>query len=263
MARKPKWTEHREDGVLTIDLFSWEYFDDYVNQKIVDYKEYIFRGQASSKWELEPTLDRLLRKEKLLTKANIVNEHLERFKRSVRGRRGLNPACITGENEWWALGQHFGLATPLLDWTYSPFVAAYFAFCSEENENSDHRVIYALQHRLTEDKCVFLEKLHGDKFKEHLTTFTPMTDENSRLVNQGGLFTKSPHGVDIETWVKKHFKTHDRGILIKILVPNTSRKLALINLNRMNINHSSLFPDLYGSSKHCNLHLSVYNKRAY
>lgn len=263
MARKPKWTEHREDGVLTIDLFSWEYFDDYVNQKIVDYKEYIFRGQASSIWKLEPTIDRLLKKEKKSEAPRLISEHLEHFKLSARGRRGSNPPCLTNENEWWALGQHFGLATPLLDWTHSPFVAAYFAFCTEFNENSPYRVIYALQYKLVSDMCEGLRKRLGDKFKDDITTFTPMSDENTRLVNQGGLFTRSPYGIDIESWVRKYFKGFDRGTLIKIVIPTGGRKLALINLNRMNINHSSLFPDLYGSSKHCNLHLSIYNKYAY
>jgi len=35
------------------------------------------------------------------------------------------------ENHFWAIGRHYDLATPLLDWTLSPFVGAFFAFEQE------------------------------------------------------------------------------------------------------------------------------------
>ena len=39
---------------------------------------------------------------------------------------------------------------------------------------------------------------------------------------------------------------------VKIEVPSSERASGLALLYRMNINHLSLFPDLYGSAKHCN-----------
>ena len=87
-----------------------------------------------------------------------------------------------------------------------------------------------------------------------------MSDENSRLVSQNGLFTRSPDGVDIESWVQKNFSKRQRNIVLaKILIPNEVRVRCLRNLNRMNINHTSLFPDLYGASKYCNLDLKIAN----
>ena len=86
----------------------------------------------------------------------------------------------------------------------------------------------------------------------------PLSDENDRLVNQGGLFTRSPDGIDIERWVRTNYKGDDKNVrMIKFTIPNEQRSLALRCLNRMNINHLSLFPDLYGASKFCNLDLLI------
>jgi len=66
--------------------------------------------------------------------------------------------------------------------------------------------------------------------------------------------------VGIEKWIAAHFKGDTvNNALIKIVVPEepTDRFEILKTLNRMNINHRSLFPDVEGSARFCNIRLSV------
>ena len=74
------------------------------------------------------------------------------------------------------------------------------------------------------------------------------------LVNQSGLFSRAPNGVNLEDWIKANLAGEETYVLMKILVPNRDRTDCLRTLNRMNINHLTLFPDLYGASKYCNLY---------
>lgn len=172
------------------------------------------------------------------------------------------------------------MATPLLDWTASPFVAAYFAFIGSGTDQTTHRAVYALHRPSIEKKVRDLlraekqsrrEKLEelekAPEPKNHLAIaglklepkpefefIRPRSDENQRLVNQSGLFTRATNGATIEDWVQKHFAGETgRYHLMKILIPNRDREVCLRILNRMNINHLTLFPDLYGASKFCNL----------
>ncbi len=147
MPKRNHWEEMDiTDGVGEICFSEWRYFTDFVQQEMLDYEQYIWRGQRNSDWPLETTLDRLIARAKVAKtkRTHFRWSHLEQFKYSVRGRRGSNPAAIESENEWWALGQHHGLATPLLDWTSSPFAAAYFAFISTEKPQSRYRAVFAI-----------------------------------------------------------------------------------------------------------------------
>ena len=88
----------------------------------------------------------------------------------------------------------------------------------------------------------------------------PLLDENPRLINQNGLFTISLDGADVKERVQKCYSRRpeeDRIILIEIKIPNNDREECLKSLNQMNINHLTLFPDLYGSTKFCNLKLEI------
>lgn len=143
MPRTPRWTKGKfAKGVMEIRLSSWKWFSDYVNQELLDYTTYIYRGHGNSAWKLEPTLDRVVGSAKSPKRMS----HLGNFKFAARGRRGTNPVPIESENDWWALGQHHGLSTPLLDWTESPFVALYFAMVDAHAEEGANCCVWALSH---------------------------------------------------------------------------------------------------------------------
>ena len=207
--------------------------------------EYIFRGHKDKTWKLQPTFDRLvsIHSEDYLAKRA---EHLDKFKYYSRGRLKLEHRIqLLHENDWWAIGQHNGLTTPLLDWTESPFIAAYFAFEEENKEFPTQRIIYSIA-------TDYIKEFSENKIE----LFYSNNDENPRLINQRGLFTITRDKIDIETHIKKNFihkgKFH---ALYKIVIPEKDiedRINFLKFLNRMNINHLTLFPDLTGTSNYCN-----------
>ena len=79
---------------------------------------------------------------------------------------------------------------------------------------------------------------------------SPQVDDNSRLINQSGLFTKKlGWNRNIETY----------AVMIKIIIGENvgERDEFLRFLNRMNINHLTLFPDLDGAAKYCNMRFEI------
>lgn len=278
-----------KNGMGVVSLSEWRYFDDYVNEKFLGAPTYIFRGQASHTWSLQSRFDRIISIMKgPESEAEWARDRqLLSFRKAVRGRRGTNPPNMSDDNDWWALGQHYGLATPLLDFTESPFVALYFAFVEELNFEVDYRAVWALLGHAVDIKSAYASAEHEldilenrprglddmprsiDDFraiwqrkKVHpiLKIVNPDSDENARLVSQRGLFVRVPDSMTLEDWVEENFKDENRFcVLIKILIPNREREKILISLNRKNINHLSLFPDLYGASKYCNTALKIPN----
>lgn len=226
-----------------IEIDDWEDFKVKISENFGDKYGYVFRGHGDQDWKLESTLTRLVsRVSKDISSNFIEKEQLKNFQMSIRSLRGKNPSPLDG-NELWSLGQHYGLCTPLLDWTYSPYIAAYFAFENADCCASDKRSIFALNK---------IELLSDRKFIENngLDFIEPIQDDNNRIVAQAGLFTKIPVKYDLETWLSE--KGLDK-YLLKFNIENCLRLDAINDLRLMNIVGSTIYPDLHGAAVTCNM----------
>ncbi|MCK9363476.1 MAG: FRG domain-containing protein [Syntrophales bacterium] len=242
------------NGIMESKLSSWTDFNNVV-KKLLNHPDYIYRGHRRNDWDLESTLTRLMKN--IPSRSSALLDHKDVFRYAIRGRRGSNPS-VPSDDELWSLGQHHGLATPLLDWTASPYVALFFAFAeSMPGDETDTRVVLALNETKVVKKSKELAAKNAQA--DIVEWFRPLSDDNARLVNQNGLFIKSPVGVSIENWISTHFLGLNKTVLAKIYVPNDNRVECLLALNKMNINHATLFPDLEGACKFTNMRLEVDN----
>lgn len=238
-------------GIIHVRLAHWKYFHDYLDHQGPHSSACIWRGQRDAAWPLLSSLDRLLTKT-TGSAGSVIGQvqqaqQLERFKQAARGRRGSNPRHDLDDNEWWALGQHHGLATPLLDWTSSPYVALYFAFEETLPPTNGERAVWALD-------AFHLKTTRSLTRPDMLRIVQPrQQDENARLVSQAGLFTRTPPNTSVDQWVRKKYKNERKvPILTRITIPDDKQGACVESLNKMNVNHLSLFPDLIGASRHCN-----------
>ncbi len=153
-----------------------------------------------------------------------------------------------------ALGQHYGLRTPFLDWSSIPATALYFAFNEEtpQPEGVGWRVVYALNRTLVERACPPFE----DK-PDPLTFLDSIAHDNSRLIGQSGGFTFGPPDLPVEKWVVRAFvKDPTAPVLLRFLIRNVRRTNCLNDLDHLNVNARSLFPDRIGACLHSNYNLS-------
>jgi len=218
----------------------------------------IFRGHRRYDWPLTPSLGRFDSR-KIITE-DVASAQLRLFRRAVRGRISDRTLVeLDEEYELWSVGQHHGLLTPLLDWTYSPYVGLFFAFEGEDRKgelNNSYRALYVLNktHVEADDKCPDVHVLE------------PRKDDHGRLVNQAGLFTYSSHGNTLENFLAQSLQDEvlqnvEEGeeddelakYICKIYIPNEGRVECLRHLRMMNVHHASLFPDLIGASSFCNI----------
>lgn len=171
-----------ENGIRTVEVRNFDEFSAFVNVGFGDFDcSYIWRGQRCSEWKITSTLSRT---------GQLEITHLKNFRNAVKRVTGkehdfqytFDDKDVDARRRLWSLGQHYGLYTPLIDWTVYPYIALFFAFIESENsEEAEFRSVFALDtHNVSAvnfditEKGVkrFREQLlsppYPEEFKQHL-----------------------------------------------------------------------------------------------
>lgn len=102
-------------------------FDDW-RRLGVNSTDFIFRGQPSAAYPIVPSIFRVKTEGFITPNKRDIEYHLkEKFASAARDKVDLTSKAFDDDEEFWAMAQHYGLMTPLLDWTESPYIALFFA----------------------------------------------------------------------------------------------------------------------------------------
>ncbi|BBO73444.1 FRG domain-containing protein [Desulfosarcina widdelii] len=251
----------------TINLTSWCEFPaaiDTVKKEFGEYKiegsgityrnRVLYRGQTDSDWKLETTLERVsARTWTILDYAQAVvrcTPRIETFTEKewnttpyeeLERHLDENPGEVALPNipdySFWVYLRHHGFPSPLLDWTASPLVAAFFAFA--DKSDSEKASIFAFVDSKMGVKGGFLGapqiNVRGPYVRTHKRHFLQQARYTICTFFKNNQHTFCSH----EAVTSRGDK--DQNILVKITIPRSERSKVLSNLNESNINYFTLF----------------------
>jgi len=218
--------------------------------------DYAFRGVSDKEYELK---NRFLRN----CGHNIKLEfHLLR---NFRKYAKIGNESFSSDWRVMAIGQHYGLPTRLMDWTYSPFVAAHFATSGLEKYDKDGAIwmvdFVKAKNRLPDPLKSVLKNAGSNTFtlemlenaipslpdfeslsSSGLALFFEPPSINDRIINQYALFSiMSDATAVMDEWLLANPDLYQR-----IIIPKELKWEVRDKLDTANINERMLFPGLDG-----------------
>ncbi len=220
---------------------------------------YVFRGSPDFRNDLSTTLARA--GQGFPDPGRLEGHLMRNFRKYAHMEAQLGSSVWN----WLALAQHHGLQTRLLDWSYSPLVAAHFV-TADLNQFEADGVIWCINHRRTNRRLplalrelaehegvdVFsgemldkvadsLEKLQ-QLSKDDFVVFLEPPSLDERIVSQFALFSlMSNPSVRLDEWLEKHPETARR-----VVVPAAVKWEVRDKLDQSGVNERMLYPGLDG-----------------
>jgi len=254
-------------GIEEVELKNWKEFEREIEKDRIKYdklkkatphhiSDLLFRGHSKKEWKLTTTLERFFRDKNCDHQEYSIKYYhwlLKVVKPAISSLTSAKyelPELDESQDfeisiffkpppgyELMVYLRHHGFPSPLLDWTVSPYVAAFFAF--SEVRECDDTAIYSYREYIGEAKGGWVKapRIHGlgpyiHTHKRHYTQqcqYTICTKPNEN--NNGRIYC--PHE-DVEFG-------NDQDALKKYIIPGKERKKVLEKLDLMNINAFSLF----------------------
>lgn len=225
-------------------------------QKVYDLEtsreEFFYRGQSNSDWLLVSTLEREVER----TNINIENAKeivFRNFKQRLRGKLVdqslLNITHTEDERELWAIGRHYDLKTPYLDWSKSIYVALFMANSEPKktDEISEYSALFMVNANYFPEPYGIMERFW----------FTPKTDYYGRITAQKGYLSEYAIRNDIKNRIyRSETNEHKNKVAFKIYIKNDFINEILNYLKHIGIDYNSMYPDLQGVVKSVNNELT-------
>lgn len=250
-----------------IKLESWSQLQETITGS--EFRSWAFRGQSDADWNLEPTLRRYFINYRI--HPEVWSKQEKRVFRIFKRKAHQFLEHLPKDDdafEWLAIMQHHGAPTRLLDFTWSPYVAAFFAL----HNATTNAAIWAISTPKLKNSVPLREQLDGKeigpwKAGNYEQYFVPNQFDfitqgepyrmNRRLIAQSGTFI-IPSRIDKSvTEILEDNNLTD--CLVKFeLNTEIMRHETLRNLYNMNITNATLFPDLDGLAKSMSLEFELH-----
>jgi len=251
----------------TIIVSNWQEF----MSLTIELDGWAFRGQQDARWPLQSSLSRYLSAFVPDRSAWRIQEQraIRIFRRKAHNYLS-DVRALSDDLRCLGLMQHHGAPTRLLDFTKSPFVAAFFAL---ERAVTDAAVFAVNTPALWTDRAVPVSAPHliremidprlaGNFEKFYLSDENPVmwfgepAEMDQRLIAQAGTFVLPGLLHQPLDMILDQYTCSDE-LLRKIVLPSNLRDEAMRSLYRMNITNASLFPDLEGLARSIALELEI------
>jgi hypothetical protein len=248
-------------------LSSWDEFLKLIIKP--PYSNWAFRGERDETWPLYSGLSRYFQNFRVHQDAWAEQEArvLRIFKRKAH-QFLERPPDWDDDFQWLALMQHHGAPTRLIDFTWSPYVAAFFAL---ERTVADG-VVWAMNPARIDSSRAARPRMdprvpgnfskYFVKGDRRLIWMGEPHTMNQRLIAQSGTFAV-PGVLDVP--LEEILSDRDQeNILAKFVLTNPVREVGMRELYRMNITFATLFPDLDGLARSMGYELEfhwAYNPR--
>jgi len=122
---------HTKNQYLTVYIDTWKDIKNFFEG--VSSEQWVFRGQDDSSFKLWPSLDRFGEN----SGESIEEVAIKKFKGDAQNYSEVSKYNPQTTFDWLCIMQQYGISTRLLDFSFCPFVALFFAYNSLLNNNKD------------------------------------------------------------------------------------------------------------------------------